>query len=208
MPRPSNKALRRSQIVHSLMKIMSQRGYQKSSTKEVAAAAGLTQGLIHYHFRNKKEILLAVLQELTSVHDKSLAEKLAFSKEPIDQLGAFIDFHLGLGSDANEENLSCWIVLSEEAMRDEDISHGLEAAIASMIKSLIEIIETGKDQDKLGCEDPQAAAAAIMATIQGYFLLSATTRGQIPRGSAAKTAKLMVEGLLKTVQPIPHLVNK
>jgi TetR/AcrR family transcriptional repressor of bet genes len=46
------------------------------------------------------------------------------------------------------------------------------------------------------CADPDAAAAAILATIQGYFVLGATARELVPRGSAARAAAAMCEGLV------------
>ena len=62
MGRPSNTDARRTQITQGFMKVLSAKGYDKTSMPEVAAAAQLSQGLIHYHFKNKLQILLAVLE--------------------------------------------------------------------------------------------------------------------------------------------------
>ena len=40
---------------------MADRGYERASVTAIAKAAGLTPGLVHYHFHNKKEILLALV---------------------------------------------------------------------------------------------------------------------------------------------------
>jgi TetR/AcrR family transcriptional repressor of bet genes len=47
------------------------------------------------------------------------------------------------------------------------------------------------------CDRPDEAASALVALIQGYFVLAATARNTIPRGSAAASAKRMAEGLLR-----------
>lgn len=198
MPRPSNKAERRSQIVRGLMRVMAARGYDGASMPEIARAAGLTQGLIHYHFKNKQEILLAAIDELVAAHNKGLDDRLAsHGGEPCEQLAAFIDFHLGLGTDASPEALACWLVISGESLRKTEIREAFEAAIAVWVARLIEIIEDGNRQSLFDCSAAEDAAAALMSTIQGYFVLAATARSQIPRGSAARSTKLMAEGLLK-----------
>ena len=198
MPRPSNKAVRRSQIARGLMRVMAARGYDGASMPEIAKAAGLTQGLIHYHFKNKQEILIAALDELVALHNKGLDSHMAsLEGRPHEQLAAFIDFHLGLGTDASPEALACWLVISGESLRKTNIREAFEAALSVWVTRLIGIIEDGNRDSLFDCSAVEEAAAALMSTIQGYFLLAATARSQIPLGSAARSAKLMAEGLLK-----------
>ena len=51
MPRPSNTSERRKEIVSGLLHAMARRGYAETSMPEIARAAKLTPGLLHYHFR-------------------------------------------------------------------------------------------------------------------------------------------------------------
>ena len=68
MPRPSNRAQRREEIANALMRIMAKKGYEGAALSDVAAEAGLTQGLIHYHFKDKMEILLEAQRMLMTRH--------------------------------------------------------------------------------------------------------------------------------------------
>src|SRR6185503_18176636 len=112
MARPSNTAERRSQITGALVKVMAKQGYDGASIADVARVAKLTPGLVHYHFKSKQEILLAVLEELVERHLSKLDARLALETDGARaQLSAFIDFHLGLGADADPEALACWILL-------------------------------------------------------------------------------------------------
>ena len=70
---------RRKQIVDGLMKCMQTKPYQKISIKEIAQAAGLSHGLLHYYFSSKDEILYELVRVtmrdyLSSV--KTLSERL------------------------------------------------------------------------------------------------------------------------------------
>jgi len=67
MARPSNTEARRSQIVDGLVMVLSERGYERSSVQAIASAAGLSPGLVHYHFKNKLEILVELVERLDGV---------------------------------------------------------------------------------------------------------------------------------------------
>jgi TetR/AcrR family transcriptional repressor of bet genes len=198
MARPSNTDERRAQITGALVKVMARRGYDGASIADIAKAAGLTPGLVHYHFKNKQEILLAALNELSARHTADLTNRLAgFGSDPIAELEAFVDFHLGLGSDADPEALAMWILLSGEALRDARVRVEFTRAVERTRAILESILQRGVSEKAFTCHSVEAAASALVALIQGYFVLAATARSLIPKGSAALTAKRMAEGLLR-----------
>jgi TetR/AcrR family transcriptional repressor of bet genes len=203
MPRPSNTEARREQIVRALIKVMARRGYDGASIADIARAARLTPGLVHYHFESKQEILLAALDELVARHDRELDARLeALASDPAAATAAFIDFHLGLGAYADPEALSCWILLSGEALRDPKVRVPFARALASTASRLATVIRRGVEQRLFTCHSVNAAASAVVATIQGYFVLAATAGEMIPRGSAAPTTRRMAEGLLRPARPL------
>ena len=198
MGRPSNTEERRSQIANGLMKVMAKRGYDGASIADVAAAARLTPGLVHYHFKDKREILLAALGDLVGRHDARLAQALERAGgDPLKEVNGFIDFHLGLGADADPQALACWILLSGEALREPKVRVEYERALGATVSRLTEAIHRGVDASVFRCDDVKAASSALVATIHGYFVLAATARSLIPRGSAAASAKKMAAGLLR-----------
>lgn len=202
MPRPPNTDERRAQIVGGLIRVMAKRGYDGASVTEIARAAELTPGLIHYHFKNKQEILLAALGDLVARHEERLDEYLAKAPQSSPgQLAAFIDVHLGLGAKADPDGLACWIVISGEALRQPEVQKHFTAAISMLVKRLETIIEAGRDSDAFADVSPAEASAAIVAAIQGYFVLAAVARELVPRGSALRSALKMAEGLLGASLP-------
>jgi TetR/AcrR family transcriptional repressor of bet genes len=202
MARPSNTEERRSQITGALVKVMARRGYDGASVADIARTARLTPGLVHYHFENKREILLAALAELVARHDAALEARLGQAGgDAIAEVAAFIDFHLGLGADADPETLACWILLSGEALRDAKLRVQFEKALEATTTRLAQVIRGGVAQRVLVCRDVDAAASALVAAVQGYFVLAATARKLIPRGSAAAATKQMAAGLLRPARP-------
>jgi TetR/AcrR family transcriptional regulator, transcriptional repressor of bet genes len=198
MPRPSNTEERQAQITGALMKVMARRGYDGASIADIAKAARLTPGLVHYHFKNKQQILLAALRDLVARHDAHLEARLGKAGgDPIAEVAAFIDFHLGLGADADPEALACWILLSGEALREVKVRVEFEKALEGTVARIADAIGRGVEQRVFHCDSVDAAASALVATIQGYFVLAATARAVIPKGSAARSTKRMAEGLLR-----------
>lgn len=198
MPRPSNTTERKAQIAGGLIKVMAKRGYDGASIADIAKAAGLTSGLVHYHFKNKHHILMAALRELIARHDANLQRRLVRAgDDPIAGVATYIDVHLGLGADADPEALACWVLLSGEALRDAKVRAELTKSIEAEVMRLTEMIRAGVGQRCFDCDAIGAAASALVATIQGYVVLAATAPGVIPRGSAAVSTKRMADGLLQ-----------
>lgn len=196
MPRPSNTDERREQIARAFRRVMAKRGYEGTSTGEVARVAGLTPGLIHYHFESKLEILLEVLGDIWREHE-ALLESVLAQTPPRRRLEAFLDVHLAAGKTADPERLACWIAIGAEAMREPRVREGYERALKSSAARLMSILRDGARAGYYRESRLDATAAAILALIQGYFSLAATVRDLIPSGTAAGCAKRMAAALLE-----------
>src|SRR3989454_6283389 len=54
----------RAKILHAAFTVLSRQGYANSSIKEIAEEAGVAQGLVHYYFKSRQQLVLAVLAEV------------------------------------------------------------------------------------------------------------------------------------------------
>jgi TetR/AcrR family transcriptional repressor of bet genes len=197
MSRRANTDERRSQIATALLAVMAKHGYAGASIGEIAAKAKIAPGLVHYHFANKFEILLEATHMLAAEHERSLAHAVADAPSAAAALVAIIDAHLGLGAHADPARLACWIQIAGEAIRHPGVRTEYRAVIASLARRIEQVIRAGIDDGELACADPTAAGVAIAAAIQGYFVMAATARDLIPRGTAAASTRAMLEGLVR-----------
>ncbi len=197
MARPTNTAERRIQIARALLKVMAKNGYEGATVADVAKVAKIAPGLVHYHFKNKLEILLAAVDELTKDYEERLDRHLKVANgDPDRELRVFIDAHLHLGKEADPEALACWIDISGESLREPRVRKAFARIMVGSAARLADILKRGTALELFSCEEPEVAAAAVVATIQGYFVLGATAREVIPRGSAARATMAMCEGLI------------
>jgi AcrR family transcriptional regulator len=63
---------RRTQILLGAAKVFAEKGYHKATTKEIAQAAGVSEGTIYNYFANKRELLLAMIELLALQSLKSI----------------------------------------------------------------------------------------------------------------------------------------
>lgn len=182
---------------------MANKGYDGASIGDIARAAGLAPGLVHYHFRSKLEVLLALLDDLAERHRTRLDGALKAAGRPAAaRVAAFIDFHLSMRA-ADPEALACWITLGAEALRQGRVRARYRTVVERWVASLSEIIAEGRKERVFGKVDPAAAACALVAAIQGYFQLAGVDRTLVPRGSAADAVRAMAQGLLRAGRPLP-----
>lgn len=77
----------KKQIMDAAVALFSVKGYEKTTLSDVARAAGVTRGAIYWHFENKGELLIELMQHLAK--DKDLVESLlqAAKENEFDPLG-------------------------------------------------------------------------------------------------------------------------
>ncbi|MBM7118016.1 TetR/AcrR family transcriptional regulator [Archangium primigenium] len=191
MARPSNTEERRRQIVQGLLRVMAERGYERASIAEIARAAGLSPGLVHYHFTQKQEVLLALVEQLAARSVERLRTRLERTRAgPRARVEAFIDAFLATGEDADPDAVAAWVTISAEAVRQPEVRALYQQVVRADLGQLEELVGA-----VIGRRRARAVAAGLFATIQGYFVLAAASPELIPAGSAADLVKRMAAGL-------------
>ena len=71
----------RDAILDTSAKLFSQQGYKEVSIRDIAQACGMTNAALYYHFKNKEDLFLAMLQR---DHEKTLDDLRAAADGPGD----------------------------------------------------------------------------------------------------------------------------
>lgn len=61
VPRRAYASAQREHILNAAASVFTERGYDRATTKAIAAAAQLSEGALYHHFSGKRELLLGVL---------------------------------------------------------------------------------------------------------------------------------------------------
>ena len=200
MARPSNREQRRGEILEAFSVELAERGYEGASIATVAARAELTPGLVHYHFKDKAEILVtlvALLCERVETHVQWARERA--DRTPQQRVEDFLDVFLSLREPRGDLNVdvACWIAIGSEAVRQESIRAPYRRFVGRMVGTLEELLAAAMRAAGRRSDDAQLMAPALFAAIQGYFTLSAASPGSIPPGSAAPSLRKIARGVVE-----------
>lgn len=191
MPRPSNTQARRQEIVDGLLQVMSQKSYEKATIASIARAAGLSPGVVHYHFTSKQAILLELTEQLAA----RLRERFCgmdTDPHPQARLNAFIDSRLAVGPGADPRAVACWVAIGTEALRQDEVGEIYRRLLTEQTAELTQIlVPLFPTQD--GAAE---AAVAILAAIEGCYQVATAVPEIVPPGFAARSVKSMAAGLI------------
>lgn len=85
---PQSPPTRQSQILDAAAAVFAEKGYPRATVKEIAARANVAPGTIYLHFQNKRDLLLAIADQLIGhTIDQTLAQAADL---PIDEYIAAI----------------------------------------------------------------------------------------------------------------------
>ncbi|MDM5179019.1 TetR family transcriptional regulator [Massilia sp. DJPM01] len=201
MSRKPNSEQRRAQIVQALLDTMAEHGYDKATIVLIARRAGLTPGLLHYHFHSKADILLALVKALAAAAQQRY---LAFAQNAVDadqRLNAYIDARLGLGEGADPGAVAAWVVIGAEAVRQPEVRAAYQHAIDTELALLRELLAASLAAQGRSTANVHALAAALLAMMEGTFQLASAAQASMPIGYAAPMAAQLVRRFIDAEPP-------
>jgi TetR/AcrR family transcriptional regulator, transcriptional repressor of bet genes len=206
MARPKNTEARRAQIAEGLLIAMGTAGYAETTTADIARAAGLTTGLVHYHFKSKRAVLLFAMERLAETVFQRFTERAAHAKDARERLIAFIDAYVGLGKDADPRAVACWVAIAAEAVRDDDVRALYQAAAERAFDELLALVKDAMSEAGQTSAGARAHAAVLWSAIQGSYQVATVSPGIVPRGSMASSLTALIDASLtpRAQRPAQH----
>lgn len=200
MPRPIVRGQRREQIVRAALRLVRRAGVYGFTTADVADEAGVSRGILHYHFQSKDEIIREALFLLLVEFGRRAAEAVISAGGPARaRLHALVDASL------TEDEVAFYATLLEfwpPARREE--AH--RAAMARLYDGWIAFIAGIIRQGRAGGELPRLAAApedlacALVALQDGLMVQRLIRHEWMPVARARSIARAAVDSWFPTVQ--------
>lgn len=90
-PRTQSRDARRQQLIEATIQTMAERGYSRTTLTEVARRAGLSHGLVLFHFQSKENLLAETLSFMAEEYHQNWQSAIAGHEgDPAAQLNALI----------------------------------------------------------------------------------------------------------------------
>ncbi|MFO1122020.1 MAG: TetR family transcriptional regulator [Hyphomicrobiales bacterium] len=113
--RKASKEVRKQQLIEATIQVLAQKGYAALTVADVARAAGLSTGIIIFHFVSKDELLASVLRSLAEEYYANWKQAVAAAEDnPAARLAALVlaDFNPEVYS---PYKLAAWIAFWGES---------------------------------------------------------------------------------------------
>ena len=165
---PKIVANRRQQIIDTALRLFAQKGFTRTTNKDIAQAAGITPGLIYHYFASKEALLKAIIDRLSPVQVfRSLSpEMLALPPEPLLRL--VMQQMLAMVEDEPFVQL-IHIFLSEVIHTPSLAPLGL-ASLQEATQTLEAYLATKMESGELRRADPAAVVQVLMGSGMGLIL--------------------------------------
>lgn len=90
-PRTQNRDVRRAQLIEATIESLAERGFSRTTVTDVAARAGISHGLVLFHFQSKENLLAETLDFLAEEYRINWQAALAGAgDQPEKQIRAMI----------------------------------------------------------------------------------------------------------------------
>ncbi len=156
---------RRTQIVGCAIDTIAELGYAQASLARIAAHAGISKGVIGYHFAGKDELLAEVVREVLSRAEAYMRPRIGGQSTGRESLRAYIESNLGFMSEYRGHVIAIAEIARNARRGDGSSSFDpgvLEAATAWLAQLLARHQEMGEFRADF---DPLVMAGAIRAAI-------------------------------------------
>jgi TetR/AcrR family transcriptional repressor of bet genes len=184
----ANTEARRAAIVAAMLPVMAKHGYERATIQAIAREAGLTPGLIHYHFESKQQILVSLVKAIMEFARARFERAASNAATPAARLQAYLEARLGLGSGAAPDMVAAWVMVGAEAVRQPEVRALYEQAVALELDELTALLADCLAAQRRSTDGARTLAAGLVALMEGAFQLSSAAGGVMPSGYAAEAA--------------------
>ena len=182
---------RREQIVGAATRVFAEKGFRRATTREVARAAGISEGTIYNYFEDKDALLMAILDGLNETERRAAD----FEEGMVMDFRGFLEQYLHRRISLIWENREVFrVVLSEmlvnAELRDRYLRHVVDPAMRIAEENFRSRMEQGEVRET----DVPLAMRSVAGAVLGVLVLGLLGDEEI--GSRSDEVPDVLAGLL------------
>lgn len=185
--RKASKDVRRLQLIEATIDSLARRGYAETTMADVSDGAGLSRGIVNFHFESKEKLLIATLQHMYDEyanHWRTARQKAG--PTPAEQLKALVaaDFDRSI---CTKRKLAAWCAFWGEAKSRPTYQALCGARDEAYQNVFIDLCSALKDEGGYAFE-PRSTALGLSAMLEGLWLRLMMGTEDVTRESALRAA--------------------
>ena len=182
---------RREQIVGAATRVFAEKGFRRATTREVARAAGISEGTIYNYFEGKDALLMAILDGLNETERRAAD----FEEGMATDFRGFLKQYLRRRMSLIWENREVFrVVLSEMLVNAELRERYLRHVVDPTMRIAEENFRSRMEQGEVRETDAPLAMRSVAGAVLGVLVLGLLGDEEI--GSRADEVPDVLAGLL------------
>lgn len=161
-------------ILGAAAKLFSERGFRETSMAELSKLTGAAEGTIFYHFKNKEDLFIAILEELR----KAIVEEFeTYTKGRtftcgLDMAEGAISFYLQLSAHLEDRFL---LLHRHDLYEIAEVNSECRSHLEAIYNCFLDIFESavvkGQEDGSIGEMTPRKAALLLFSMVDGLVRL-------------------------------------
>jgi TetR/AcrR family fatty acid metabolism transcriptional regulator len=159
---------RRTQILDAAARVLADRGYHRTTVRDIAREAGIADGTIYLYFSSKQELLLALVAQLGRVAER----RADFAELATKDLREFSRTYMGRRFAQIRELRHLFTAVLPEILADAELREGFAERVAEAYEAADAELSRRARAGELGDLDPRLLTRVAAATGLGLLLLA------------------------------------
>ncbi len=161
-------ASRRSQILDGAARLFAERGFHLTTTRDIANAAGVSEGTLYNYFENKEDLLMGLLQSLLDVQRLQSSLSAALPQDPQQYLTSVLRARRDY---TNQNMLYLQSILSEIFVNPALRQRYFREYYLPSVELLADHLQERKALGQLHTEDAVITSRLVFSLLLGIFFL-------------------------------------
>jgi TetR/AcrR family fatty acid metabolism transcriptional regulator len=161
-------ALRRTQILDAAAQVFAERGFHRTTVRDVAKAAGVADGTIYNYFENKTALLLGILDRLNEAERQAIDLAQAQATDLRTFTRHYFQNHLRVFANENQELLR--VVLSEVLVNAELRERYIQQIVVPTFVVVMQQLAPLAEKGRLRAENLQLTLQLMSSMLLGVLM--------------------------------------
>ena len=158
--RPGRSEGARARLLDAAVSAFAERGFHGTTTRDIAAAAGMSPAAVYVHHRSKEELLHQITEAGHVATLAVLRDAVSSTQEPAEQLRAAVR---AFALHHAQENTAARVVNYELSALAPEHAEEIRALRRSISAEIRGIVERGVADGSFDCPHPRIAATAVLS---------------------------------------------
>ncbi|MCJ7685151.1 MAG: SDR family oxidoreductase [Desulfobacteraceae bacterium] len=187
---------RREQIIRAGIKLFAQKGFHKTSLKELAVEAGLSQGNIYSYVHTKEDIFFLIYEFVAKITDSSLSECVKGISDPLEKLRRMVRSEFNF---MNEMESAILLLYQEMHILRKPYLKKLLEKESERISRFENVLQECVDSGQMRKLNTLAVSNLLKAMLEAWVAKRWNLRGRLSRLEMEESLlDLLVHGIVST----------